>query len=60
MIFVGIIIGLFFGLVIGDGIGGHVAYEEGIDDERRQWYIHAHFHGHDPRKFEKGKSNETE
>lgn len=54
MMAVGIIIGLFVGLAIGDGIGGHVAYQEGIEDERRQWYIHAHMHGHDSRKFEKG------
>lgn len=60
MLFAGIIIGFFIGLAIGNGIGGHVAYEEGIEDEKSQWYIHAHCHGHDARKFEKGESNETE
>ena len=54
MIVVGILIGLFIGIAIGDAIGGHVAYKEGIEDERRQWYIHAHCHGYDQGEFMKG------
>jgi hypothetical protein len=31
-----------FGVGLGCAISGHVAYEEGVSDERRKWYIHAH------------------
>lgn len=54
MIVVGIIIGICVGLATGDAIGGHVAYKEGIEDERRHWYIHAHCHGYDEGEFKEG------
>lgn len=35
----------FIGCGITSYIVGKVAYEEGVQDERRGWYIHAHCHG---------------
>jgi len=32
------------GASIGSCISGHVAYEEGVTDERRKWYVHAEDH----------------
>lgn len=40
-----VIFSFMFGLGIGSYISGHSAYEEGISDERRKWYIHAHYWG---------------
>lgn len=54
MILLVLLIGIFLGMPIGNIIGGHVAYREGVEDERRKWYIHAHYHLHDESEFKKG------
>lgn len=35
---------LLIGLTVGELIGGHVAYEEGVMDERYRIYMHAKEH----------------
>jgi len=35
-----------FGMGIASYISGYVAYQEGIEDERKKWYIHAHYWCH--------------
>ncbi len=32
------------GMSVGSYISGKVAYEEGVHDERRKWYVHAECH----------------
>lgn len=47
MIMIALLIPVAFMLGVGIGgyISGHVGYEEGIQDERRKWYIHAQCYG---------------
>jgi hypothetical protein len=51
MLGLGIIIGILIGAAMGSAISGHVAYVEGIQDERRKWYVHAHCHFHKEEDF---------
>lgn len=54
MIVIGIIIGILIGAAIGSAISGHVAYMDGVMDEKRKWYVHAHWHLHDEESFKEG------
>ena len=51
MIYLGIMIGILIGAAIGSAISGHVAYMDGIQDERRKWYVHARGHLHKEEDF---------
>lgn len=54
MLILGILIGIWIGVAIGCAMGGHIAYEEGIMDERRKWYIHAERHFYKEEDFMEG------
>ena len=58
MLGLGIIIGILIGAAIGSAISGHVAYMDGITDERRKWYIHAHCHFHKEEDFKEGEEDD--
>lgn len=47
----------FVGLSIGSNITGKVAYEEGVTDERRKWYIHAHCYHWKEEDFNQDNNN---
>lgn len=48
-------IAFLVGMALASYISGYVAYEDGIEDERRKWYIHAHCHGHKESEYNKDK-----
>lgn len=58
MLGLGIIIGIWIGVAIGCAMGGHIAYEEGIMDERRKWYIHAERHFYKEEDFKEGEEDD--
>ena len=36
------IVTLILGFVIGWNIAGFIAYDDGVYDEKKHWYMHAH------------------
>lgn len=54
MLGLGIIIGILIGAAIGSAIGSHVAYADGIYDEKHKRYIHAKAHFHKEEDFMEG------
>lgn len=39
------IIAFFFGAALGGHIMGRTAYDDGVNDEKQRWYIHARHYG---------------
>ena len=60
MLGLGIIIGILIGAAIGSAIGSHVAYADGIYDEKHKWYIHAKAHLHKEEDFLPYNHNEDD
>ncbi len=58
MLGLGIIIGILIGAAIGSAIGSHVAYADGIYDEKHKWYIHAKGHFHKEEDFMEGGNDD--
>lgn len=57
MIVIFILLSILLGLAVIFQVG-HVAYEEGIQDERRKWYIHADCYGWKEEDFNPLEDNE--
>lgn len=45
-------IALFIGVLFGGALAGFIAYREGVDDAKRNWFIHAKCWHHHKEEFE--------
>ena len=45
-------IALFIGILFGGALAGYIAYREGVEDAKRNWFIHAKCWHHHKEEFE--------